>query len=390
LDDQLASDLERASALAARREEPGKREEAISLLERLLTTGADSPRLRFLLASLYDDRAEGFGQAIAHYRAGLRLDPTDAAAKNNLAVALLGTGHRGEALDALIEVVADAPDYGLAALNLARLLVDSTDRVLRSSLSRLSDLAGARATEVVCRMMRAMTDAGREEAAQGLYTKGHALKNLIGLAGARAQTLARKSEAGNPLAKDLANLAGVLERIYAEWAEYLKAAKAHGSRRELCDLNRIARDVVVSFPPPDRPQLNLDYEIPHVVGDPAALREAIFNLAKNAREAAPVGRVAISTGTLEEGRLARVAISDDGPGVDPANLRRIFTPGFTTKPHGSGFGLSVAERVATSLGGRIDVESRTGSGATFSLVLPAAGPVPVEAGPRLKPEEFVS
>ncbi len=390
--DALAKDLERAFTLAARREEPGNREEAVALLERLVKSGADLPRLRFLLASLYDDRAEDLGRAVEHYRAGLRLDPTDAAAKNNLAVALLGLGRADEAAELLIETVADNPDYGLAFQNLARLLVGATDRKLRAAIGRLSERADEGAPEAVARLVRAMADAGREEAVQGLYTKGHSLKNLVGLAGARVQTLARRAaeRPGPELAKELSDLAKVVERIYEDWAAYLKAARTHDSRREDCDLNRLVREVLTSFAPGDRPQAHLDGSTPHVVGDPASLREAIFNLAKNAREATPTGKVVIQTGAAEGGRIARVAVSDDGPGIDPGDLRRIFNPGFTTKPNGSGFGLSVAERVATSLGGRIDVESRPGQGATFSLLLPALiGSSEPVAAPRLKPEEFV-
>jgi signal transduction histidine kinase len=390
VDDERQKDLDRAFALAARREEPGNREQAVALLERLIRSGADFPRLRFLLASLYDDHTEDLGKALEHYRAGLRLDPTDAAARNNLAVALLGLGHADEAAEVLIETVAENLDYGLAVQNLARLLLDLPDRKLRSAISSLAHRAGT-ATEVWVRLTRAMADAGREGALEAVYSKGHALKNLVGLAGARAQTLARRvgDRVGPEVAKDLGDLAKVIERIYADWAAYLKTARAQGSRREDCDLNRVVRDVVISFPPSDRPQVRLDESAPHVTGDPAALREAIFNLAKNAREAAPTGKVSIEIGVADEGRAARVAVSDDGPGIDAGNLRRIFSPGFTTKPNGSGFGLSVAERVATALGGRIDVESRPGHGATFSLLIPAGGPPEPAAAPRLKPEEFV-
>src|SRR5207245_10336238 len=107
---------------AARRAEPGSREQAVAILKRSINGGTDLPRLRFLLASLYDDHSEDLVKAVEHYRGGLRLDPTDAAAKNNLAVALLGLGRADEAAELLIETVAENPDYGLAVQNLARIL----------------------------------------------------------------------------------------------------------------------------------------------------------------------------------------------------------------------------------------------------------------------------
>jgi len=69
--------FDEALALAARREEADHRARAIRLLEAMVQDGSASPRARFLLASLYDDHPEGYPQAIAHYRAGLALDPKD-------------------------------------------------------------------------------------------------------------------------------------------------------------------------------------------------------------------------------------------------------------------------------------------------------------------------
>ncbi len=80
----------------------------------------------------------------------------------------------------------------------------------------------------------------------------------------------------------------------------------------------------------------------------------------------------------EHGTPVVVTIADRGPGVDPDSLERIFYPFFTTKKNGSGIGLSVAQKIVDAHGGRIDVESRMGEGASFSVVLPAGPPPTAE------------
>ena len=111
---------------------------------------------------------------------------------------------------------------------------------------------------------------------------------------------------------------------------------------------------------------------PDVNGDPAMLRQAFLNLGINACQAMPHG------GTLqirgEAGRDRRVAVSftDTGVGIDPEHLQRIFNLYFTTKPKGSGIGLSMVYRTVQMHDGEIEVQSTPGSGTTFRVLLPQA------------------
>ena len=111
-----------------------------------------------------------------------------------------------------------------------------------------------------------------------------------------------------------------------------------------------------------------------IQADAALLEQALLNLCFNARDAMPAGGH-IDLRVAEEVRagLAWVAIEvrDDGPGLPPEILRHLFEPGHTTKPDkGSGLGLSMVHRFATSSGGKVEVESRPGDGTTFRLLLP--------------------
>lgn len=374
--------FEEALALACRRELPEHRDRAVRLLEALVAEGRATARALFVLASLYDDRAEGIPEAIVHYRAGLALDPRDSAARNNLAVALMATGHAEEAVSQLVALVLDDPSYGLAAQNLAQLAVEHLDDDALAAL--LATLAGDRSGAALARLVRAVADAGRQEAYGATFAAGHALKNLVGLAGSKARSLSKKA----PEDAGIKDLVQSLEKVYADWAAFLKAARATAQRREACDLNALCADVAQAFAEAEQPKLALALEAPLALGDPAALREAVLNLARNAREASPLGKVELATSLAQAGAWVRVSVTDDGPGIAPEHLKRIFAPGFTTKPQGSGFGLSIADRIARAEGGRIEVESVHGKGARFHLVLPAATATPPRLAPRLGTEEY--
>src|SRR5258708_29824869 len=72
-----------------------------------------------------------------------------------------------------------------------------------------------------------------------------------------------------------------------------------------------------------------------------------------------------------EGNWAGVWVSDKGPGIAPENLRKLFTPFFTTKTEGFGLGLSITRKILEALGGSVSVVNRPEGGAMFLMILPA-------------------
>jgi signal transduction histidine kinase len=107
-------------------------------------------------------------------------------------------------------------------------------------------------------------------------------------------------------------------------------------------------------------------------GDLSLLQEALAALLQNAVEAVDEnGRIRVEVRTVA-GRH-RVAVSDDGAGVPAERLERVFQPFFTTKPQGSGLGLSAALRIAEKHGGTIELESDGADrGSRFTFILPEA------------------
>lgn len=117
-------------------------------------------------------------------------------------------------------------------------------------------------------------------------------------------------------------------------------------------------------------------DIPPFYGDPQLLRQALSNIIINACDALPHGgEIRIRTTRVKPtgtGHLDEVAISviDNGVGIKPDSLARIFEPFFTDKLNGTGLGLALVKKIIVLHGGRINVYSKPGKGTRFSVYLP--------------------
>lgn len=110
------------------------------------------------------------------------------------------------------------------------------------------------------------------------------------------------------------------------------------------------------------------------------LRQVVVNLVSNAIEASPKGSpvtIATSAVTLQHGeesggarRYARLSIADQGKGMDPTTLDRIFEPFYSTKKRGTGLGLAIVKQIVEQHDGVISVESEIGKGTRFVIDLP--------------------
>lgn len=116
----------------------------------------------------------------------------------------------------------------------------------------------------------------------------------------------------------------------------------------------------------------LDPTLPPVLGDATALGQVLMNLVLNSRDAMPNGgtlRIETSRVQGQPGSI-RLAVSDTGCGIPPEVLGKISEPFFTTKPEGTGLGLSVSYKIVREHGGTVEVRSEPGHGTTFTIVLP--------------------
>lgn len=102
--------------------------------------------------------------------------------------------------------------------------------------------------------------------------------------------------------------------------------------------------------------------------DPDQIKQVIWNISLNALQAMPQGgELAIKAGRSEDDGSALMEFRDQGKGIPPGQLERIFDPFYTTKEGGTGLGLSIAQRIVESLRGRIEVESQWGKGSIFRV-----------------------
>jgi signal transduction histidine kinase len=116
-------------------------------------------------------------------------------------------------------------------------------------------------------------------------------------------------------------------------------------------------------------------EVPAVTVEKHKVLQILVNLVRNAKHACEAAKVPDKTVTVRvyngDGTV-KVAVSDNGVGIPPENLSRIFNHGFTTKKDGHGFGLHSGALAAREVGGSLRAESAgSGQGATFTLELPA-------------------
>lgn len=115
-------------------------------------------------------------------------------------------------------------------------------------------------------------------------------------------------------------------------------------------------------------------KLPQIWADPEQLKEVLVNLVVNACEAMVGG----GTITIQEeervqeplGHVAVLKVRDTGPGIPAAIQDKVSQPFFSTKEEGTGLGLSIAIRIIEDHGGRLDLQSQEGRGATFSITLP--------------------
>jgi PAS domain S-box-containing protein len=182
-------------------------------------------------------------------------------------------------------------------------------------------------------------------------------------------------------------------RETAERAAHLAGQLLGFSRKQVLEpievnLNKIVQDASTMFTRLAGEDIEhhivLDPNLKQVKADPGQIEQVILNLVVNAREAMPKGgKLTISTGQqymdettcqyhpgVKPGEYAVLSVTDYGTGMREEVKEKIFDPYFTTKPEGTGLGLSTVYAIIKGLGGHIDVHSKVGKGSIFKVYLP--------------------
>jgi signal transduction histidine kinase len=214
----------------------------------------------------------------------------------------------------------------------------------------------------------------------------HDFNNVLAVVVGRAQLLQRQIEA-----PELRRQLQIIENVAQDGAQTVRRIQEFARMRrtrpwQQVDVTEVVREVVEATRPRwnDQAQargvtytMHLDLvPVAPVTGDPAELRETFLNLLFNALDAMPGGGALTFSTRLEGGRVACV-VTDTGVGMTEAVRQRCFEPFFTTKAEqGTGLGLSIAYGIVTRHGGEIEVWSRPGEGARFTIRLPVGADMP--------------
>jgi two-component system, sporulation sensor kinase E len=162
-----------------------------------------------------------------------------------------------------------------------------------------------------------------------------------------------------------------LDRIVNQFLRAVRPSKPHLQR---ASLNEVVRETLASMQREihDRDILveqELAPDLPKTLLDRAQMKQAFYNIVKNALQAMRAGGILRVRTEAGDGHVA-VSFIDTGHGIAPEQIGQIFEPYYTTKPDGSGLGLMIVQRIVREHGGSIEIESDPGHGTTFRIKLP--------------------
>jgi two-component system sensor histidine kinase PilS (NtrC family) len=164
-------------------------------------------------------------------------------------------------------------------------------------------------------------------------------------------------------------------RLNTTLSDFLLFARPRLPTRQMGDISKVVEHVsaLLQEERNGRAGVQVDVQIdpmvPSFAFDADQLTQVLWNIGRNGLEAMH-GRGHL---TLEVGRRndeVLISVADSGPGISPDDQRRIFQPFISKKPGGTGLGLAIAQRIVTTHGGHIDVESVPEHGSRFTICLP--------------------
>ena len=231
------------------------------------------------------------------------------------------------------------------------------------------DLTRLRAMEEAMARSERLADLGG--VAAGL---AHELRNpLASISGCvellRAQ--AAPDDEGGRLMDIVLREAARLNQLVSDFLQFSRPAPLKMEPVDMAVLLSETLDVFAHDPVASGLKLARELSQARAACDADRIRQVVWNLLLNAAQAlsGSKGQITVRSGP-SAGGLVYFSVEDDGPGIDAADLERIFLPFYTTKERGSGLGLANVHRAIDAHGGRISVESAPGKGARFLVFLP--------------------
>jgi len=314
----------------------------------------------------------------------LDIDPEHARGKNIDDILLSGLeefkryivdGLRGVRADTRSELIIKRPRCGEMPIGFSLSNIRDNNKNLRGIIILFQDLTEAK--RLNARIMAADRLAAVGQMAAGI---AHEIRNPLASISGSVEVLKEELhlEGDNGrLLQLILKESSRLNTILSDFLNFARVSKAPSGKsdlsaviNELKDLirgdNRIADNIGMEFKV-HRPALM-------VVGGEDQIKQVLWNLILNAAQAMGEkgGTILIATGDcrIDSQYMVKLTVTDSGPGIPDDTRKRMFDPFFTTKTGGTGLGLPIVARIVDCLGGRIDVESSPGAGASFTVYLP--------------------
>jgi signal transduction histidine kinase/CheY-like chemotaxis protein len=322
---------------------------------------ATKPTLQLLIERTHpDDRAhlrqimEQASLQRREFTAEHRLLMPDGSIKYVRAVAHPSTGEGSEDV-ILIGAITDVSAHKRVEEERERLRQLEADLARVDRVSVMGELAASLTHEIKQPIASAVTDANA--CTQWLRRE--------------APDLDEACEAASAMVASARRAADIIDRVSSLY-------RRGSAERILVDLNEIVRELAVllgntAYRSSVAIRTELDREVPRTRADRVQLQQVLMNLMLNGIEAMQHtgGELHVSSKKADDGQLL-ISVSDSGIGISIEETERIFEAFFTTKPQGTGMGLSISRRIIESHGGCLWASPNPGPGATFHFTLPVA------------------
>jgi signal transduction histidine kinase len=261
------------------------------------------------------------------------------------------------------------------ALERAQRLEQTVERLRDAELTASARLKAQQAAE--SRLVQAAKLVAVGEMAAGV---AHELNNPLTSVTGFAELILDETPAEAPYRADLEMVLHEAHRARSVVRRLLDFARQGDSARARADINEIVEDVLAlmtHFIHTSGVQLevHLGQGLPWISLDRNQIKQVLLNLLHNALHAMPTGGHLVVRTEVQKragGDWIVIHVADNGTGMDPHELERIFEPFYTTRAEsgGTGLGLSVTYGIVSEHGGTIEVKSQRGGGSTFSVWLP--------------------
>jgi signal transduction histidine kinase len=215
-------------------------------------------------------------------------------------------------------------------------------------------------------------------AALGEMTAGvaHEIRNPLGIISSTAELLKERLARYEPQNRLAQIIVEEANRLNVKVTEFLDFSRPRVPNLRPCDLEGVIdRSLELVQPEIERLGITVNRQY-HLNGqaqaaDPDLLHQAFLNILLNAIQAMPAGgRLTVSTTLGPGGQGSEIRFEDNGEGIDPENLKKVFNPFFTTKEKGSGLGLPIVKSIIETHQGAIKIDSGPEEGTTVTISLP--------------------